>query len=109
MGCDRFAACNPPWRGIFSPFRPTASIDKGAVMRLKALLCIPLIALGLTALAVLGDQKQSTGERMAVAAEKFVGMLKDDQKARATFAFDDKERTNWNFVPLQDKEKKPTR
>jgi hypothetical protein len=81
----------------------------GANMRLKALLCVPLIAVGLAGLAVLGDQKQSTGERMADAAEKFLGTLKDDQKGKATFAFDDKERTNWNFVPLQDKDRKATR
>jgi len=48
------------------------------------------------------------GERMADAAQKFLGLLSDDQKAKAAFAFDDKERTNWNFVPLQDN-KKPLR
>ncbi|MBV9125170.1 MAG: DUF3500 domain-containing protein, partial [Planctomycetes bacterium] len=32
-----------------------------------------------------------------------------EQRARATFAFDDKERTNWHFVPLQDPARRPTR
>src|SRR5205814_1267379 len=31
------------------------------------------------------------------------------QKEKALIAFDSKERTNWNFVPLQDKERRTTR
>src|SRR5271165_6083862 len=47
---------------------------------------------------------------MVIAARHFLDTLKPDQKAQATFPFEDKERTNWNFVPLQDNAtKKPTR
>ena len=46
---------------------------------------------------------------MTRAAEKFLESLNEDAKKKATFAFDDKERTNWNFIPLQDKTRKYTR
>src|SRR3954471_507200 len=52
---------------------------------------------------------EATGAKMADAAQKFVETLTADQKAKAVFEFDSKERTNWNFVPLQDKNKKPPR
>jgi hypothetical protein len=64
---------------------------------------------GLGGLAYVSQATQSTGEKMAGAAEKFLDGLTKEQRAKATFAFDDKERTNWHFVPLQDKDKKPTR
>jgi Protein of unknown function (DUF3500) len=54
------------------------------------------------------DPAAPAGLKMAAAAEKFVGLLNEDQKNKALFAFDDKERTNWNFVPLQ-KDKTPLR
>ena len=78
-------------------------------MRLKAMLLVPLLAVGLVVMAVVGEQKETVGLQMTAAAEKLLAMLSDEQKAQATFAFDDKERTNWNFIPLQDKDKKPTR
>lgn len=71
-----------------------------------------------TALAVIGvlagaayvaQQAESPAGKMSQAAEQFLGSLSKEQKARATFAFEDKERTNWFFIPLQDKEKKSTR
>src|SRR5439155_3937192 len=46
---------------------------------------------------------------MADAAGKFLGGLTAEQKAKATFAFDDEERTKWIFVPVQDKERRPGR
>jgi hypothetical protein len=65
----------------------------------------------LACLAVVGavsKEGEAAGERMAVAAEKLADSLNAEQKARTLFAFDDKERTNWYFVPLQEK-KKPLR
>ena len=65
-------------------------------MRLKALVCIPLLALGLAGLAVLGEQKQSVGERMAVAAEKFVlGLPNSNQLNRLNASM----RASTDFVP----------
>ena len=56
----------------------------------------------------LEDPARATGLKMAAAGAKFVALLTDEQKAKALFAFDDKERTDWNFVPLQ-KDKKSLR
>ncbi len=67
------------------------------------------------AVAVLGGvayfagEEAPLGSKMADAAAQFLNSLSDDQKAKCTFAFDDKERINWIFVPVQDKEKKPGR
>src|SRR5207253_3923422 len=35
--------------------------------------------------------------------------LQGEQKSKATFPFESKERTNWNFTPQQDASKKSTR
>jgi hypothetical protein len=78
-------------------------------MRLKAVVYVPLLVAGLVGLAVIGEQKEPVGVQMTGAAEKFVATLTAEQKAKAQFSLDDKERTNWNFVPLQDKDKKSTR
>jgi hypothetical protein len=45
---------------------------------------------------------------MADAAAKLAGGLTAAQKEKALFAFDDPERTNWHFVPLQ-KDRQPLR
>jgi hypothetical protein len=75
---------------------------------LRVLLSLAVVA-GLTGVAYVAQKVESAGTKMTVAAEKFLDTLKDDQKKKATFDFDDKERTNWNFIPLQDKSKKYTR
>ena len=41
----------------------------------------------------------TAGEELSGAAAAFLGSLKPEQKAKASFAFDDAERTNWIFVP----------
>ncbi len=70
---------------------------------------------GLAGLAFVAQQAEtaqqtvSAGGQMIEAAEKFLAGLSDDQKKTATFGYDDAERTNWNFIPLQTKERKSTR
>ena len=54
------------------------------------------------------DPGTPAGLKMVAAADRLAGMLDDEQKAKGLFAFDDAERTNWHFVPLQ-KDKKPLR
>jgi hypothetical protein len=78
-------------------------------MRLKQLLFVSVLAAGLVGAACLSKESDSAGIQMSDAAAKLVNSLNDDQKSQALFAFDDKERTNWNFIPLQDKQKNPTR
>jgi Protein of unknown function (DUF3500) len=61
-------------------------------------------------LAYVAQQTESSGASMAQAAQNFLEGLKPEQKAQATFPFDSKERTNWNFTPQQDnKTRKATR
>jgi hypothetical protein len=82
---------------------------KGATMKLTRLF-LSLVALAaLTGVAYVNQATESAAGKMAVAAEKFLGALDAEQKTKATFPFDDKERLNWHFVPLQDKDKKSTR
>ena len=66
--------------------------------------------LSFAGLAYFAQQAESSGMTMALAAQNFLDGLKPEQKSQATFAFDDKERTNWYFTPQQDnKTRKATR
>lgn len=72
---------------------------------------------GLLAVAVLGllagvayvsQLAEPAAAKMVRAAEKLVASLTAEQKAKASYDFDDRERTNWYFTPQQ-KGRKPTR
>ena len=76
--------------------------------RKRLLLALPVI-LVVAGVAYVSRAEETAGTRMTAAADKFVGSLTEDQKKKALIAFDDKERTNYHFVPLQDKDKKPSR
>ena len=71
-------------------------------MKLSKTLLAGLALLAVAGLALVAQQTTAPGAQLVAAAQKFLGGLSDDQRAQATFAFDDKERTNWNFIPLQD-------
>jgi hypothetical protein len=76
--------------------------------RKRFLLAIPVLAF-VAGIAYFSQAEETAGSQMTTAADKFVNSLSDDQKKTALFTFDDKERINYHFVPLQDKDKKPTR
>jgi uncharacterized protein DUF3500 len=57
----------------------------------------------LAGVAYVSQATDSAESKMTTAAEKFLDGLTTEQKAKAVYAFNDKERTNWNFVPLQEK------
>ncbi len=78
-------------------------------MRLRRWLCVMLLLAGFVGVAYVGQEKDTPGAKMARAGEAFLATLTPEQKAKATFAFDDQERFNWHFVPLQDENKKATR
>jgi hypothetical protein len=78
-------------------------------MKLYRLLLAGLLAAGLVGVAYVGQAPEPPGARMTDAAGKFLETLKEDQRSKAAFAFDSKERTNWQFVPYQDADKKPLR
>lgn len=63
----------------------------------------------LAGLAYVAQQAQPSGGSMVAAAQAFVGSLTPDQKKTANYDYDHKERTNWWFVPRQDKNRKATR
>lgn len=58
---------------------------------------------------VVGQATEPSGARMMTAANRFLESLPPEQRSRATFPFDDKERLNWYFTPQQDKARKATR
>jgi hypothetical protein len=75
---------------------------------LRVLLAAVVLA-SMAGLAYVAQQTEAPGTQMVVAAQGFLSSLEGKGKERATFPFDSKERTNWNFVPLQDKDKNYTR
>src|SRR2546425_609466 len=74
----------------------------------RVLLAIALLAL-LVGIARVAQENEPAGAKMVRAAETFVSSLTAEQQAKALFEFDDKERFNWHFVPLQDQQKRSTR
>jgi hypothetical protein len=57
-----------------------------------------LIAMG-ALLSANFQTEPASGVKMATAAKAFLATLTPEQKKQATFAFDDKERINWHFIP----------
>ena len=78
-------------------------------MYLKRYLAAIVAAGMLTGIAMVAQQSVTPADKMTTAAQKFLGSLNAEQKAKAVMAFDSKERTFWNFVPMQDNNRKPTR
>jgi hypothetical protein len=78
-------------------------------MTLQRMLLGLVLLGGLVGAAYVAQGNEPTGAKLATAAEKFVAGLTPEQKAKAVFAFDDKERTNWWFVPRQTEDRKPAR
>jgi hypothetical protein len=72
------------------------------------LLALIMVA-ALAGVAYVRQANEPAGSKMVNAADKLVASLTTEQKAKAVFDFDNKERFNWHFVPLQDSQRKPTR
>lgn len=79
------------------------------MMRLHRIVLALAVFACLAGIAYVRQTNDTVGERMASAADKFLATLNEKQKAKATYEYDDKERLNWHFVPLQDNKKNPTR
>jgi hypothetical protein len=75
----------------------------------KRLLLVLVVTAGLVGVAYVGQDVDTSANRMATAGEKFLNSLTAEQKAKGAFDFDEKDRTNWQFVPYQDKQKQPLR
>src|SRR5262245_53248110 len=78
-------------------------------MKLSRMLLALVLVATLAGVAYVRQGSDPPATKMAAAAQKFVESLTPEQKKIALFDFDNAERTNWHFVPLQDKDKKPTR
>jgi hypothetical protein len=78
-------------------------------MKLFRVMLAAVILIGVATVAVVSKNAESGGTRMSGAAEKFLAALEEGQKKKAVFDFDDKERTNWYFVPRQTPDRKPLR
>src|SRR2546428_335922 len=81
--------------------RPRFDERSSPMMKLaRVLLATVLLAL-LVGIARVAQENEPAGAKMVRAAETFVSSLTAEQQAKALFEFDDKERFNWHFVPLQ--------
>jgi hypothetical protein len=70
-------------------------------MRKLWLRLIPVV-IGTVALAAAYERTKSSAS-MAKAANNFLALLSPEQKAKATYAMDDKQRLDWHFIPRERK------
>jgi hypothetical protein len=75
---------------------------------LRLLLAVTALAV-VVGVAYVNQNTEPAATKMANAAQKFLDTLSENQKKQTLFDFDDKERINWHFVPVQNNDKKPTR
>jgi hypothetical protein len=74
-------------------------------MTVRRLLVVIVAGAGLLGAAVLSKEADPPAAKMTTAADTLVASMDAAQKAKAVFEFDDKERSNWHFVPYQQKQK----
>jgi hypothetical protein len=67
----------------------------------KCLLLSLALCAALAGAGYVARETRSSGEDMTSAAGNLLDSLRPEQKARAAFAFNDKERTRWFFTPQQ--------
>lgn len=67
------------------------------------LLLLPAVAVVFTLTEAQSRVQEKSAKTMVKAAENLLSLLTTEQKAKATFAFTDAERTNWYFVPRDDR------
>jgi len=60
-------------------------------------------------LAYVAQNQEPSGIAMVRAAQRFLQSLTPEQRAKAVHPFEDGERFNWHFVPLQDRNRNATR
>lgn len=77
-------------------------------MCLRKVFLVSVGMLVLASLAYLAREAEPTGLKMVEAAQQFLKTLSPELRQKATFSFDDAERFNWHFVPLE-QNRKPTR
>ncbi len=80
-------------------------------MTYKQVILSAAVLTGMVGVACLSREPDAgtAGLEMTRAADAFLTMLDADQKKQAVYPYDSAERFNWDFVPLQDASRKPTR
>jgi hypothetical protein len=79
-------------------------------MKLSRVLLAAALLGGLAGVAYVSQQQaDAPGAKMTRAGRQLLESLSAEQKAKAVFPFDSKERTNWYFVPREGPRGKPTR
>lgn len=78
-------------------------------MKLGRILLAGVLFAMVASVAYVAQRPASPGVKMVAAAQKLLDSLAADQKKKAVFEFDSKERTNWWYVPRQDAKRNPTR
>src|SRR5207248_1360986 len=87
---------------IFVTRRPPRSAEGTSPMTRSHSLRFAFVAVALAALAgaaMVANQAPPAGAAMATAADKFLATLTPEQKKKATFVYDDPQRTKWFFTP----------
>jgi hypothetical protein len=72
-------------------------------MSVRRLFVVIVAGSGLLGAAVLSEEVEPAAAKMGAAADTLVASMDAAQKAKAVFDFDDRERSNWHFVPYQQK------
>jgi hypothetical protein len=67
--------------------------------RRLAAACVVAVALVGLLVAAKNGEERGSGPRMAEAAQAFLAKLTPEQRAQATFRYDDPERLNWHYIP----------
>jgi hypothetical protein len=70
---------------------------------LKFLLALAAFS-AVAGIAYVAQQTDASGGNMVAAADAYLKTLTADQKKQGVFGFDDDERFNWHFIPLQDQQ-----
>ena len=65
----------------------------------KSLLAASVLVAMAALLSANFQAEPPSGAKMTTAAKAFLGTLTAEQKKQSSFAFDDKERLNWHFIP----------
>ena len=76
--------------------------------RKQFLVALPVLAL-MAGIAYVSQANETAGTRMTTAGERSSACSKASKRARRCSPSTTRSGTNWNFVPLQDKDKKPIR
>jgi hypothetical protein len=92
-----------PRLGIEGSARTPSDAAREIIMHLRRCIAGSFVIAVLVGIAYLASMAQPMAVAMTDAANKFLASLSAEQRTQCMFKFDDAERFNWHFVPLEDK------